>query len=115
MGWHGMNMDMNMNMNVDMLLNKMCCRDLFSCEKNRETTDAGSRFYALHQCFCSSSSSSTKNMTRWHDPTRTFFGGSDSQRSIIYVRGKCIDVTDRQEAVDGFGRRWSEVGGRFHM
>lgn len=31
------------------------------------------------------------------------------------MRGKCIDVTDRQEAVDGFGRRWSEFGRRFHM
>lgn len=111
MGWHGM----NMNMNVDMLLITTCCRYLFSCEENRETTGAGSHFYALHQCFFSSSSSSTKNMTRWLDPTRTFFWGSDSQRSILYVRGKCIDVTDRQEAVDGFGRRWSEFGGRFHM
>lgn len=33
MGWHGM--DMNVDMNVDMLLNKMCCRDLFSCEKKK--------------------------------------------------------------------------------
>lgn len=57
---------------------KMCCRYLFSCEKKekkkRDTTGAGSRFYAtlyinvsfllLH-----------KNMTRWLDPTRTFFWG----------------------------------------
>lgn len=49
MGGHGMDMDMDMN--VDMLLNKMCCRYLFSCEKNRETTGASSHFYALHQCF----------------------------------------------------------------
>lgn len=53
-------------------------------------------------------------MTRWLDPTRTFLGG-DSQRSIIYVRGKCIDVTDRQEAVGGFGRRWSEFGEAFFI
>lgn len=43
-------MNMNMNMDMKMFLNKMCCRYLFSCEiKKRETTDAGSRFYALHQ------------------------------------------------------------------
>lgn len=106
MAWYGM--DMNM------LLNKMCCRYLFSCEKKRETTGVGSHFYALHQ-LCFLFLLFHKNMTRWLDPTRTFFWGSDSQRSIIYVRGKCIDVTDRQETVGGFGRRWSESGGRFHM
>lgn len=42
-----------------------------------------------------------------------FFGGSDSQRSIIYVRGKCIDVTDRQEAVGGFGRDGQSLGAVF--
>lgn len=49
-----------------------------------------------------------KTMTRWLDPTRTFFWGSDSQRSIIYVRGKCIDVTDRQGAVGG-KRLWKRM------
>lgn len=102
-------------MNMNLLLNKMCCRYLFSCEeKKRETTDVGSRFYALHQClFPPPPPPPQKNMTRWLDPTRTFLGGSDSQRSIIYVRGKCIDVTDRQEAVGGFGRDGQSLGGAF--
>lgn len=106
MVWHGMD--------INMLLTKTCCRYLFSCEKKRETTGVGSHFYALHQCFFPPPPP-PQNMTRWLDPTRTFFGGSDSQRSIIYVRGKCIDVTDRQEAVDGFGRDGQSLGRRFHM
>lgn len=43
----GHGMDMNMNM----LVNETCCKYCFLVKKKRETTDAGSRFYALHQCF----------------------------------------------------------------
>lgn len=56
MGWHGMDINMNMNMNVDMLLNKTCCRYLFSCEKKKEKRD-GSRFLRFTSMFVSSSSS----------------------------------------------------------
>lgn len=31
------------------------------------------------------------------------------------MRGKCIDVTDRQEPVDGFGRDGQSLGAVFHM
>lgn len=32
MGWHDMNVNIDMDMDMDMLLNKNCCRYLFSCE-----------------------------------------------------------------------------------
>lgn len=103
MGWHGM----DMNMNVDMFLNKMCCRYLFSCgkkiRKNEIQLTLTAAFTLYINIFFLFLLLLHKNMTRWLDPTRTFFGGSDSQRSIIYVRGKCIDVTDRQEAA---WKRW---------
>lgn len=77
MGWHGM----NMNMDMDMLLNQMCCRYLFSCEKKKKneiqlTLAAAFTLYInVFFLFLLFLLLLHKNMTRWLDPTRTFLGG----------------------------------------
>lgn len=79
-----------MNVDMDMLFNRNCCRYLFSCEKKEKKHEielvlAAAFTLYINVFFLFFLLLLHKNMTRWLDPTRTFFLGGVIARGRSYT------------------------------